>query len=364
MWSRRGSAAAVQQPDLVVHLGARKTGTSSIQQMLRGNPEVLRSVDSLYPTTPGQTRHSKFALFLTPDQEWEKLPPWVRKHADAPHDFRRQFRQDLLSEFADSGTRRVLLSDEVLFEGSVGLLRRMRRFARNNARSLRLVVYLRRQDDHLVSRYQQEVKRGETRRLTDRTLHLDFSEIYDYAGRLAQVAEVVEPDELVVRRYDRGTFTGGSLLADFLDAAQIGVPLEQWELPEQHNVSLDAESVEFLRLFNLRRCQHDGANTRWMDNRRIHRALGKVADGPTLTLPDPVLDDFMAQFEEGNREVARHWFGEQDGVLFRTPRRTAGTTSVQRIDPARIDHYIDLLALPEGYRRPLRIMAEQEQTSR
>lgn len=361
MWSRRGPAAA-QQPDLVVHLGARKTGTSSIQQLLRRNPEVLKSVDSLYPSTPGQTRHSKFALFLTPDEEWEGLPPWVRKHADGPHDFRRQFRQDLHTEVADSGARRMLLSDEVLFEGSAGLLKRLRRFARNNARSLRVVVYLCRQDDHLVSRYQQEVKRGETRRLTDRTLHLDFAEIYDYATRLTQVAEVLEPDEMAVRRYDRETFTGGSLLADFLEAAGIDVPLEQWDLPQAHNVSLDAESVEFLRLLNLRRCQHEGANTRWMDNRRLHRALGTMADGPTLTLPEPTLDDFMAQFEEGNRQVARRWFGEDGGELFPTPRRTSGTTPVQTIDPARVDHFVECLHLPERYRRPLRIMAEQEQS--
>lgn len=363
MWSRMGPVPAARQPDLVVHLGTRKTGTSSIQQLLRRNPEVLKSVNTLYPTTPGQTRHSKFALFLTPDQEWDTLPPWVRQHADVPGDFRRQFRRDLRNEFDGSGVRRMLLSDEVLFEGSGGLLKRLRRFARNNARSLRGVVYLRRQDDHLVSRYQQEVKRGETRRLTDRTLHSDFAEIYDYASQLIQLSEVVKPDELVVRRYDRASFAGGSLLADFLDAAGIEVPLEQWDLPEQHNASLDADSVEFLRLLNLCRRQHDGAHTRWMDNRRLHRVLSDVVDGPTLTLPEPVLDQFMAQFEDGNCEVARRWFGEDNGVLFPTPRRTTGTTSVQTIDPARIDHYVDLLNLPERYRRPLRILAEQEQLS-
>ena len=46
-------------------------------------------------------------------------------------------------------------------------LRRLKRFAGRLGDRLRLVVYLRRQDDHLVSRYQQELKVGRVERLGD-----------------------------------------------------------------------------------------------------------------------------------------------------------------------------------------------------
>lgn len=168
------------------------------------------------------------------------------------------------------------------------------------------------------------------------------------------------PDEVVVRRYERAAFVGGELFRDFLEAIGADPGMDRLTQPQERNVSYDAETVEFLRLLNCYRVEAEGAQPGMIDNRHFLQALARAASGPTLTLPEPVLDDFMAQFEDGNRAVARRWLGDEDGVLFRTPRRTAGTTSMQQIAPDRIDHFVDLLELPEHVRRPLRNLAEQE----
>src|SRR5215471_11213896 len=48
--------------DVVLHVGMRKTGTSSIQFFLRDNREPLASRGVLYPTTPGRARHYRLSL--------------------------------------------------------------------------------------------------------------------------------------------------------------------------------------------------------------------------------------------------------------------------------------------------------------
>lgn len=346
--------------DLIVHVGTGKTGTTSVQHFMNLNRHVLAESGFLYPTTPGKSRHAKFTLFLTPDDELDSQPVWHRLGFEDPGRFRRRFRRQLLDEIAESGLPRVVLSEETIFKSSMGTLKHLRRFSRRHARSLRIVVYLRRQDDHLVSRYQQSVKAGHVRRLSDPELLRDFSPVYDYAGRLALLEEVLEPDQVVVRRFERDAFLGGSLFGDFLSAVGAGASLETVPPPEERNVSLDADAVEFLRLFNLHRVREEGARAGMIDNRRIRLILAAESQGPTLTLPEPMLEEFMARWEPGNREVARRYLGDEDGVLFRNQRRTSGTTTCDELPVNRIAEFIDLLELPQAYADPLRRLAEQE----
>jgi hypothetical protein len=73
-----------------------------------------------------------------------------------------------------------------------------------------------------------------------------------------------------------------------------------------------------------------------------------------------VLDAFMEQWEAPNRAVAREFLGDETGQLFQAPRKTRNTTTEQRLDPARLDHYLGLLDVPEQLHEPLRRLAERE----
>ena len=89
--------------------------------------------------------------------------------------------------------------------------------------------------------------------------------------------------------------------------------------------------------------------------------VADIGTGPTLTLPEPELDRFMALWADSNAAVARDLLGEPDGELFLTPRNTSGTTTEQRLDPARVpldDSALD--ALPDRIEAPLRRIAERE----
>ena len=351
--------------DLVLHIGSGKTGTSSVQRFLDQNRAWLAQHGMLVPTSPGRRRHVRLGLYVQADEAVEDSILWQRQKEATPAEFREAFRRTLFREVSDSGLSRMLLSDESLYGSPVDALSRMRTLTDEIARSVRLVTYLRRQDDHLSSRYQQVIKVGEVRRMSDRVREEDFGATYDYHARLSAWRRILEPTEFVVRPFERDRFVNGSLYQDFVEAAGLDVPTDGLEPSLPSNESLDAESVEFLRLLNIYRKQHEG-RARGVRGDRLDGpvdVLARLAEhgtGPTLTLPERELDEFMAQWELSNRAVAREFLGDEDGELFRSPRKGRGTTSVQYLDPARVDHYLTLLELPERMHRPLRAIAERE----
>jgi hypothetical protein len=351
--------------DLVLHIGSGKTGTSSIQAFLHQNRARLAELGILYPQSPGPRRHARLSLFVRPDDELEATQSWRRQRTTSPKAFRRAFRQRLFDEIDSAGLSRVLLSDEALYGAPKEALRRLHGFTDRIAGSLRLVVYLRRQDDHLVSRYQQAVKEGETRRLSERVHQLNVSRTYDYYNRLRMWKRLLEPTDFAIRRFEPECFVDGSLYQDFLDAAGIEAQAAKMEHCPSRNESLDATSLEFLRILNLLRIEHEeDAAVLPRYNRPLSLRLATASMGPTLTMPDAFLDEFMAQWKDSNRRVAREMLDDESGELFRTPRKTHNTTSEQYLDPARLDHFLALLELPERTHAPLRTLVEREAKAR
>lgn len=344
---------------MALHIGTGKTGTSSVQFFMRDNRDRLLELGHLYPKSPGGARHGRLSLFVKSDEELLSSPNWYRQKQSDPEAFRKAFRRQLSSEIESSGASRLILSDEVLYGCSDPALRRLREFTDRIAGSLRLVVYLRRQDDQMVSRYQQMVKTGEVRRLAE-WAQQDMSRIYDYHARLTTWAGLLEPSEFVVRRFERDRFVAGSLHQDFLDAVGVDARADELEQVPNRNESLDAESVEFLRLVNLHRVESEAATVGVIDNRALVRQLAEASTGTIVTLPDRVLDEFMSRWTESNRAVAREFLGDETGQLFRAPRRSGDATTEQRFDPARLDHFLTRLDLPEQWHAPLRRLAERE----
>jgi hypothetical protein len=347
-------------PDLALHIGSGKTGTTSVQALLHRNRQTLIDHGVLFPATLGRPRHELFGLAMKPDAELVETAPYRSQNSESPQAFRRRVRRRLFHEIDAASPERVLISDEALYGSHAGSLERLRRFTNRHARRLRLVCYLRRQDDHLVSRYQQVVKVGEVRRLADRVAQIDHSHTYDYAARLDLWSRLIDPDSFVVRRFERSAFTGGSLYADFLDAVGLAIDVDQLEPAPRLNDSLDAESVEFLRLLNCHRVATEGAEVGKINNRPLVVRLAEHGSGPTLTLPEPALDAFMTRWEDSNREVARRYLGDEAGTLFREPRKSDRTTTTQRLDPDRLEHLMEVTELPDELQEPLRRLAAQE----
>jgi hypothetical protein len=341
---------------VVVHIGMGKTGTSSVQYLLAANRQVLAAHGVLYPRVPGRARHTRLGLAVKPDDELTRTPAWHRIGQPIPQRFRRRFRRKLLAEIAAVEAHTVLFSDEALFGLNEDALLRLRELVTEIGGRVRVVAYLRRQDDHLASLYQQEVKVGETRRMEE-WVSLSGLAGHDYHARLSAWRDVFAPDELVVRPFERSSFVDGSLYADFLDAAGIDIAVPELTPSETRNQSLDAETIEFLRILNLQRVEQ-GAEAWLINNLEVVERLRQHDGGPTLTLPEATLDQVNERWQESNRSTAHDFLG--GGVLFREPRRQADTTTEQRLDPARVNYFAALVGLPTDVTASLKGIVERE----
>ncbi len=344
--------------EIVLHLGAGKTGTSSLQYRLAASRDVLAAHGVLYPLTPGGARHTRLGMFAKSDEDLVRTGAWRRMGRPDPRRFRRRFRRRLLQEITESGARQVLFSDEALLGLPEEAIRRLRRLTRAIGGDVRAVVYLRRQDERLVSQYQQEVKTGGITTLADWAASGYGAHLHDYHQRLTTWRDVLGPSAIVVRRFELSAFVNGSLYDDFIDAAGITLSAARLAPVETRNESLDAESLEFLRLLNLYRVHNEDAEPGYIDNTAVVERLREQEPGAMLTLPDAALDREMERWEKSNRATAREFLGDADGVLFREQRREGDTTVVQWLDPGRLDHFADLVSLTSEVRGQLRTIAE------
>lgn len=243
--------------ELILHIGTTKTGTSSLQRFLFDNRERLAEEGVAYPVfsrQPGPARNRN-GIFL------DRYCGALARSKD-PGYFVNDSEEnlELLAESL-SGSEKVLLTDEN-FSYTPGQLVRgdghaPRRYWQALADTVRdagaatvtVVVYLRRQDDWIASRWRQNIRSGTTRATVgDYCKGAATRYCTDYSGLLAEVAGAFgEAARIVVRRYDRASFEGGDIYHDF--CAAIDLPWDDgYPLPEREvNQSLAFDVAEALR---------------------------------------------------------------------------------------------------------------------
>lgn len=306
----------------ILHIGAPKTGSTSIEAFLLANEAALSERGAALPRSTG--RASAVGLTLYAQSVWRRSGQRKANGlADRRGflDHRARLSDALIAEAA--GLRKthdvMLFSTETLW----ALLRtkaevaRLGRLMREIADETRVIVYLRRQDRFALSLYATQARFGRVRPFQFPSLWQD--RMYRYAERLAQWAAVFGPDALQVRPFEPGQLKDGDLLSDFAEQAGLG-PIERFARPDPANPAPRSAVVEFMRRMNALIPRFDGAG--------INAARGPIGDlaelvdiaSPKISAPAEAARRFLARFEKGNAAVARRYLGRDDGALFRDDR--------------------------------------------
>lgn len=326
--------------DLTLHIGTEKTGSTSIQRFLAKNRARLREAGVLFPLAPGLDNQKALTAIAEEKSEDSALQEIfdIRTKSDLQQ-FRQDLRQKLRKELREGSCSHVVMSNEhcssrLRDHSQVDFLRT---FLGEFFDRIRILVYIRRQDDFLVSTYSTMVKTGRTN-----PIHVPSAKgqlrRYDHWDLLSRWADVFGRENIICRKYDRSELVDGDIIKDF--GVQAGVPTApEYERPVMTNESLDAEALEFLRIFN-RYYNRTGHRS------QLVQALAAISDGPLVTLPEDELVKFMGLFKESNEKVATEYFGGpiegSDNPLFpaRTDRRVRDVYK-----PLSIDRAVQIAAL-------------------
>jgi hypothetical protein len=132
---------------VILHIGARKTGTSSIQRFLASEPSVLANGRILYPHTGRLAAHRGDGKFAHHDLAWSLGQPsglWAK----------------LRQEIDASGTDRAIISSEIFYSLDSKSIARL--FHEMRTYETKVVLVTRTPFDFVVSEYKQQLKTGHT----------------------------------------------------------------------------------------------------------------------------------------------------------------------------------------------------------
>ncbi len=192
----------------LVHIGPYKTGSTSLQEFLSRNHDWLLERGLLYPKAGRQIGRDKLDRAHNPLFHAARLEDHVAYQ---------RFVDDLGKEVAEHSPRILILSSEVASRESLtqNFYDLINDTIPGSTRDI--LLYVRRQDDLLSSRYSQRVKTGNLR-WPKSIQHLNSPKFLDHRLRIENLKRALPEFGVVVRSFDRDK---KRLIPNFLE--QVGI---------------------------------------------------------------------------------------------------------------------------------------------
>ncbi len=299
--------------ELYIHIGRPKVGSSSIQYFLAENRPVLRGQGCLYPHTGIHHKASHgLALVLEPS-----LPgAWL--FADQTPE---SLYSHLIEEIANSGLDKTVISSEMFYLIEPRKLpgRLKQEF------KVKIVCYLRRQDEVLLSSYIQEIKSNQIQNgmSFDEYLNNDMRlALLDYKTILDKWAGVFGPENIITRVYDAKS----NIFEDFLKALDMNWNKKYSQPVRRFNQSPARDILDFISQINRFKEPEpvlQELKAPLLQSAELNTQNGKLST--SALLGNDYRRKIMEMFASSNREVAKTYLGRQDGHLFDSafPEKTA-----------------------------------------
>lgn len=300
---------------IYLHIGTPKTGTTAIQNFCNDNQNILNRNGYCYPEFPyqytnvGRLRNAHFLFGRIFNQD--KTRNYLREEEI----FREGFEQ-IYKTFESYNN--IILSDEGLwncgFREDNNAWEKIKKELDKGQFEIKVIVYLRLQDAFLYSWWNQRIKEG-LRRESQLTWERMTEELpvvqLDYYDMLERISAYIGRDNIIVRRFEKDRFAGGTLYTDFVDAVGLEYTKEYRVINERRNISLTQNNNEIKRILNTLPDLDTDGNA--MFKRILVRQSGYRGENNEYSMfSKEELNAFLAEYRDGNAKIAREYLGEEE----------------------------------------------------
>lgn len=312
---------------LLIHIGMPKTGTTALQNFLLINSKRLEKYGWCYPIISDGHTGNLGELELAGikrcgngcwlyegwilnkiKSEWDKGMGMVLKHLN---------------------NKNVIISEETIYEHG------MEKFITDTKEkydNIKVVIYLRRQDRAVESRYNQHIKSLGLCTTFEKFIDLnDIPKNYlQYLLKLDSISKIIGRENLIVRVYEKQQLIGNDIITDFMSVLGIPSGQDDWQRSEHANFSIGGNYLEISRWINSIK-NVDGIleskNGKWSwsdwyvqnDFRDTCMKLSHSFNpekGEHGFFSSDKRKEFLQKFTLDNEQIARKYLNREDGVLF------------------------------------------------
>lgn len=312
-----------------IHIGLEKTGTTTLQEFFYLNKENLAKDNIHFMSSPGARNHTDLVAYAYDKTLGDLI---VQKNLHTPV-AKQAFRENFLARF-DNEINKTKKSGAHLLVSSEHLSSRV--FSKDEIRKLlslftendyqpKIIVYLRRQDQYLLSTYSTWLKSGATADLNVKSYK---RKRYDYLSLLEMWSEVVGDEHLVVKIFERAKMHGNDLIQDFLKILEIKDSSAYIDPPADLNKSLDKSKLLFLKSINNLVPEVLDGHKNPMRGEMV-KALEQMENTSKLSLDPGLSQAILDYYRQDNIIIKEKYFPGSSGNLFDETIKTKSSEADQ-----------------------------------
>lgn len=308
---------------LYLHIGMPKTGTTYIQNFLRANNNVLKEKGYVYPDfgvrfdAVGANRNAHFLVSVIRDENKKRL-------VGTEHEIEDECFEKLYGLFEEYPN--VIISEESIWNSAErkrdkNFWKNLKERLESHGISLKIIVYLRRQDLYIQSFWAQQIKES---RFSDTLQEYIKSSAFkraklDYKQRLDEISEVVGKENMLVRVYEKEQYAPPqkTIVSDFLKTVGLQYTDEYTELERLPNRSLSGVYLETMRELNkvgIFDVHNKYVQTLMKTVAENNDDIKSISSNEFMTSEEAV--EFLAKYKDTNDAVAREYLSRGDEGLF------------------------------------------------
>ena len=320
---------------LFLHVGAGKTGSTAIQQFLKKNRETLADFGYEVPRTGIIDEGMTFAH--------HPLTEWVEG-------YRQVDSEPLWNEIASTARGHVVISSEafhnrIAAKGGEEFFEKIRKIFRGF--EVRIIFYIRRQDQWLESVYEQWIKSGNLR---SGVSIAEFVQSYkrDLPAQIFAFEKVFGTDSILVRPYEKSQLVNGDAAKDFLSL--LGIPENERLIYSERNPNprLTREALVFARWYNWS-CSNERESVAVRQQLlEFSRLVSSERTGTRYSvhdsLPSKLRREIFDRHTGDYQEIAKRFLGRPEGRLFYDEPKFADDVASRTNCPLDVEAFVRMEA--------------------